>query len=226
MRVDQIMTRTVETIRFDATIASAVAKLVRHKISGLPVVDAAGKLVGMLTEGDLLRRAELGTEHQHRDWPGFFKGRDRAIHDAAQNYVRNHASRVSDIMSRNPISVHESTPLEAAVALMEEHKIRRLPVTTLGGLTGILSRSDLVRELGKVLSGSAMLRRKDEDIRHDVLAELKGQAWFKTCAITVAVHGGHVRFDGTLSDGAIGAALRVAAETVPGVTSVRVPAGS
>jgi osmotically-inducible protein OsmY len=106
---------------------------------------------------------------------------------------------------------------------MEQHKIRRVPVVTLGGLVGILSRGDLVRHLGTLMRGHAMLRRDDEGIRADVLEELNSQAWFKTCKIGVAVHEGHVRFIGTVHDRSIGAALRVAAETVPGVLSVRVP---
>ncbi|MGD0633037.1 MAG: CBS domain-containing protein [Beijerinckiaceae bacterium] len=226
MRVDEIMTKTVETIRSDATIYEAITKLVQHRISGLPVVDGAGKLVGMVTEGDLLRRAELGTAHKHRELPGLFGGRDRVVHEEAKDYVRDHSKRVSDIMTRNPVSVHESTALSEAVALMEQHGIRRVPVVTLGGLVGILSRSDLVRHLGNLMRGSAMLRRDDEEIRTEVLEELNRQVWFKKCKINVAVHDGHVRFAGTLHDGSIGAALRVAAETVPGVISVRVPIAS
>ena len=226
MRVEEVMTKTVETIRADATIADAVRKLVEHRISGLPVVDPAGKLVGMLTEGDLLRRVELGTQHEHHDWPGFFGGRDQAIHDEVRDYVRDHTNRVSDMMTRNPVSVHETTLLSDAVLLMEKHKIRRVPVTTLGGLTGILSRSDIIRYLSTFLGGSSMLRRPDDDIRIDILQELNQQAWFKICKISVAVHDGHVRFVGGLSDSAVGAALRVAAESVPGVVSVRVPIAS
>jgi CBS domain-containing protein len=226
MRVDEIMTKTVETIRFDATICEAITKLVQHRISGLPVVDSVGKLVGMVTEGDLLRRVELGTAHEHREWPGLFGGRDRAVREEAKDYVRDHTKRVSDIMTRDPVSVHESTPLSDAVVLMEQHGIRRVPVVTLGGLVGILSRSDLVRHLGDLMRGNAILRRNDDDIRIDVVRELSRQPWFKACKVSVAVHDGHVRFAGTLHDSAIGTALRVAAETVPGVISVRVPIAS
>lgn len=223
MRVDEIMTKTVETIRSDASVHEAIMKLVKHRISGLPVVDGAGKLVGMITEGDLLRRVELGTAHTQKELPGLFNGRDRVLHDEARAYVHENAKRVCDLMTRNPVHVHEATPLCDAVALMEQHKIRRLPVVTLGGLVGILSRSDLVRHLGDLLRGSAMLRRADDDIRIDVLQELQRQAWFKACKINIAVHDGHVRFVGTLHDAAVGTALRVAAEMVPGVVSVRVP---
>jgi CBS domain-containing protein len=223
MRVDAIMTKTVETIRYDATIAQAIHKLVEHRISGLPVVNESGKLVGMLTEGDLLRRVELGTERQPPEWLGFLRGREKGVHEAACAYVHDHARRVADIMTRDPVFVHEATPLREVVALMEQHGIRRVPVVSMGGLVGIVSRSDLVRHLGDLVRGSDMLCRPDAEIRDDVLRELGQQSWFKSCKVNVAVDHGAVRFVGTLNDAAIKAALRVAAEAVPGVVSVRTP---
>ena len=217
MRVDAVMTKTVVTIRADATILAAIAKLVDHKISGLPVVNDLGRLIGMITEGDLLRRIELGTHRQPPSWLGFLRTRERT----ARDYVHDHTQRVGDIMTRDPAAVEAETPLDQVVALMESMGIRRMPVLANGGLIGIVSRGDLVRALGEVLREKASARRLDVDILHDVLAELRGQAWFKACKVTVDVQAGTVSFKGTVRDDVSESALRAAADSVRGVIAVR-----
>ena len=130
LRVDAVMTRTVVTIPADASIPAVIAKLVEHKVSGLPVLNELGRLVGIVTEGDLLRRVELGTHHAPPKWLGFLHRREKA----AQDFVRDHTRRVVDIMTRDPIAVDVATPLDMVVDLMEARHIRRLPVVANGGL--------------------------------------------------------------------------------------------
>src|SRR3954452_24127526 len=121
MDVSHVMSRSVRTVRQDAALAEAIALMVDHRISGTPVVDSEGQLIGMLTEGDLLRRAEVGTGERHRSglW-NFLRGPGLN----AEEYVHAHSSRVEDLMTRDPVAVVESTPLEDVVALMESKRIK------------------------------------------------------------------------------------------------------
>jgi len=120
MRAHQIMTRSVISITPDATILEAAKTMLRHHVSGLPVVDAAGKLVGVVSEGDFVRRSEIGTQRKRGRWLTFLLG------DSVADYVREHGRKVSDVMTSEPITITEDATLEDIVNAMETNDVKRL----------------------------------------------------------------------------------------------------
>ena len=140
MNAGEVMSRNPIAVPAEAGLAEALRLMFDHRISGLPVVDGKAGLVGILTEGDLLRRSELGTAGQRSRWLDLLMtGR------LASEYVRSNTRRVSEIMTRDVVSVAEDTPLTEVVRLMERHRIKRMPVLRDGALIGIVSRADLLR---------------------------------------------------------------------------------
>ena len=133
MKAAEVMSPRVITILPDATIRDAATMMLQHGISGLPVVDAAGTLVGIVTEGDFLRRAETGTERQRPRWLEFLLGPGRA----ANEYVHSHARKIQDIMTPEVITVGEATPLQDVVSIMERRRIKRVLVMSGGKIVGI-----------------------------------------------------------------------------------------
>jgi CBS domain-containing protein len=216
MLARDVMTRDVAIIRPDTSIAEAVALLVTSRISGLPVVDAAGHLLGILTEGDLLRRFELGTMRQLPAWLNFLRGPGQA----ATDYVRTRTLRAQDVMTPSPKSVSPEASLEQVVELMERNNIKRVPVVGDGAVVGIISRGDLVRALGGILAVTPVERRDDAAIQCDILAEIDAQDWCGMTHVGVAVDQGRVRLEGIAQTEAVKTALRVAAERVAGVVAV------
>ena len=216
MNASDVMTRKIVSVRPDAAIAEAIRLMLDNRISGLPVIDAAGRLVGVLTEGDLLRRGETGTERQRPRWLEILMGPGRL----AGEYVRTHGRRVSDIMTRNPVSVTPDTPLKEIVELMERHRIKRVPVLDGEVPVGILSRADLLRGLAGELDQVPAGATSDEEIREHILAELARAAWVPGDGIAITVENGVVDLNGVILDENERAALRVAAENVPGVRAV------
>ena len=218
MKTSDVMTRSVVTIQPNAGLLDAIRLMLGQRISGLPVVDANGVLVGMLTEGDLLRRAETGTVWQRPQWLEFLRGPGRQ----AEDFVRANGRRVEDVMSRDVQCVTEDTLLDEVVALMEKRHFKRLPVLRDGEVVGVISRADLLRALAEKLSrvgvGAAV---SDEGLRAAVEAALRRQPWAARGMVTIVVTDGVVSLEGVVFDEAEQAAIRVAVETVPGVKSVR-----
>jgi len=214
MNAGEVMSRNPIAVPGEAGLAEALRLMFDHRISGLPVVDGKAGLVGILTEGDLLRRSELGTAGQRSRWLDLLMtGR------LASEYVRSNTRRVSEIMTRDVVSVAEDTPLTEVVRLMERHRIKRVPVLRDGALIGIVSRADLLRALQRLLVSEPKTAASDETIRRHVLGELAQAPWAPH-GLTVGVANGVVTLDGVILDGNMRRALRVAAETVPGVKAV------
>jgi CBS-domain-containing membrane protein len=217
MSASDVMTRNVASIGRDAPIGDAIRLMLNHRISGLPVVDGSGKVVGMLTEGDLLRRAETQTERQRPRWLELLLGPGRL----ADEYVRTHGRKVGEIMTEDLVSVAEDTPLAEIVQLMERRRIKRLPVLRGDALVGIVTRADLMRALGKLVDKEPTSASDDDEIQKCVLAELARTAWAPRAGITVVVTDGIVELDGAITNEKAREAVRVAAENVPGVKGVR-----
>ncbi len=217
MQAKDVMTREVATVRPETPLVEAATILVARHISGLPVLDESGQLVGILTEGDLLRRIELGTLPQRTRWLNLLRGPGLA----AAEYVRTRTQHVEDVMTPSPASVAPEAPLEEVVALMERKRIKRVPVVDADKLVGVVSRSDLVRALVRAMPTRDGKPRDDAAIRADILAELEAQDWYRMCNITVTVEHGDVRLEGVVQSDAVHPALRVAVERVPGVVAVQ-----
>jgi len=211
------MTRRVISVGRDASVFEAARLMLQHRISGLPVVDPAGILVGMITEGDFLRRAEAGTERHRPRWLEVFLGPGRA----AVEYTHSHGRKVYEVMSDQPYSVSEDTPLEKIVDLMESHKIKRVPVTRDGRLIGIVSRANLMRAMLPIVRSALPPAQSDLDIRKRIVAEMDKQQWAPVALVDVTVKLGIVDLWGTILDEREREALKVLAQNVPGVKEVR-----
>jgi CBS domain-containing protein len=215
MNAADVMSRSIISVGPDATIAAAIGLMIDNQISGLPVIDA-GKLVGMLTEGDLLRRGETGTGRQRSRWLEILMGPGRL----AGEYVRTHGRRVAEIMTRDVISVTPDTALEEVVALMERRRIKRVPVVDGDVTVGIVSRADFLRAIARILAEEPAATGGDDEIRDRIFAELAKASWMPRDGLRISVSDGVVGLDGVILDEKERGALRVAAENVPGVKAV------
>ena len=218
MRAKDVMTTHVLTIGSDASVMQAAQLMLKNQISGLPVVDATGSLVGIVTEGDFLRRGEIGTEHRRPRWLEFLIGPGRL----AGEYVRACGRKVDEIMSTDLYTITEGTSLGEVVDLMERHRIKRLPVVQGRRLVGIVSRANLLHAVASLAQNAApSITGSDEDLRQRLLADLKKSAWAPREMLNVIVRDGVVDLWGTITDERERQALIVAAENVSGVKRVR-----
>jgi CBS domain-containing protein len=216
MNASDVMTREILSVRPDTTVAEAIRTMLDNRISGLPVIDEAGRLAGVLTEGDLMRRGETGTERQRSRWLEILMGPGRL----AGEYVRTHGRKIGEVMTRDVVSVTLDTPLKEVVELMERHRIKRVPVLHGEVLVGILSRADLLRALLGALQEEESPATNDGEIRERILGELAKAAWMPRDGIAITVENGVVDLNGVILDEKEREALRVAAENVPGVRAV------
>ena len=143
MNAEHVMTRDVISIDPDATVLQAARLMLQHHISGLPVIDKDGNLVGVLSEGDFLRRRETKTERRRSRWLEFLMGPGRI----AAEYSHSHGSKVSEVMTPEVQTVDEVTPIEDIVDLMESRRIKRVPVVCGGQVVGIVTRSNLMHAM-------------------------------------------------------------------------------
>lgn len=217
MNVAEIMTQPVITVTPETTIAEAARLLLQHRISGLPVVEPSGAVVGIVTEGDLLRRAETGTERRRARWLEFLITPGRL----AQDYAHTHARKVGEVMSHDVVAVAPQEPVEEVVRQMERRHIKRLPVIEAGRLVGIVSRANLVRALVHNLTRpETRTAGSDSEIREQILAEVARQPWGPRASVDVRVENGIVELYGSIIDDRERTALQVVAENVAGVKAV------
>ena len=217
MRVKDVMTKKVISVQPQSTIAEAIDLMVSAHVSGLPVIDEAGSLVGILSEGDLIRRAELGTQRRPANWLAclFQPGR------LAEAYARTHGRRVDEVMTREVATIDAKALLEEAASLMEERRVRRLPVIADGKLVGIIARADFVRALASFVRQSYdEPLTTDAEIKAHIETELTAQPWASAATINVKVSEGVVDLSGMLADEAQREAVRIIAENVAGVRTV------
>jgi CBS domain-containing protein len=215
MRVQDAMTRGVVGVLESADLSEAVQTMLRARISALFVFDERKALVGVLSEGDLLRRGELGTEVRRPRWLETLMSGGRL----ARAYSRAHGRKVSEIMTKRVISVAEEAGLAEAVDLMIRHRIKRLPVVRGGSVVGVLSRSDLLRRLYLLLPRDAA-PRSDAEICAAIQAEINSHGWAPRASIRVVAKDGEITFEGAITDERLREGLRVIAENTPGVKAV------
>ena len=216
MNAADLMTSFVVTVSSDATIEYAAQLMLQYRISGLPVTDRDGAVLGIITESDLLRRAETGTEKRHARWVSLLIGPGRL----AQEYVHTHGRKVGEVMTERVFTATPRTPLSELVALMETKHVKRLPVVDHGRLVGIVSRADVMAALVGLLSEEPAGTRTDTEIRKQILEEIDRQPWGPRDSVDAIVTNGVVILKGTITDERERAALCVAAENVPGVKAV------
>ena len=216
MKAADVMTREIISISPDASIIEAVRLMLQHKISGLPVIDAAGKLEGIVTEGDFLRRVETGTERKRSRFVEFLLGPGRL----AEEYTHASGRKVSEVMTPDVHTVAEDAPLEQVVHLMERHRVKRIPVVSGGKMVGIVTRKNLMRALASFALSAQPVAAGVAEIRERLLAELRRHSWAPVGLIDVAVKDGVVKLSGALTDERERQAIRIAAENIPGVKKV------
>jgi len=217
MKASEVMTLGVYTMRPDASVHDAARLMVERGVSGVPVVDTAGALVGIVTEGDLLRRAETGTERRRPRWLEIFVGPGRL----ASDYVQSHGRKVEEIMTRDVVTVSADTPLEDVVGIMERRRIKRVPVVKDGTVVGIVSRANLIQALARLAQEAPPSRPDDEAMRAQIMAELAKQEWAPRRLINVIVRGGVAELWGTIFNEKERDAVRVLVENVPGIVKVQ-----
>ncbi len=215
MKASDVMTRNVLTVGRETSVADAIRVMLDSNVSGLPVLDN-GKVVGILTEGDLLRRSETGTERHRPRWLEILMGPGRM----AGEYVRTHGRKVAEIMTTDVISVAADTPLDEVVGVMERRRIKRVPVIEGDVLVGVVSRLDLLRALLRAIEAQHSEGRGDDEIREQILAELAKAAWVPKDGLSISVKDGVVELNGVILEEKERDALRVVAENVPGIRAV------
>ena len=217
MRVRDVMTSDVVSVDSEASIDDAVQLMLQRRISGLPVIDRTGNLVGVVTEGDFLRRAETGTQHQRSRWIEFFTSPGRL----ASEYVQTSGRKVHQVMTTDVQTATEDTALEEIVRIMERRRIKRVPILRGQKLVGIVSRANLLRALANVAREVPPSLPEDAVIRDRLLAELKKQSWTPVETIDAIVRNGVVTLSGLLTDERQREALLVVAQNIPGVVNVK-----
>ncbi len=213
MRAHQIMTRSVVTVAPDATILEAANTMLKHHVSGLPVVDATGKLVGIVSEGDFIRRGEIGTQKKRSRWLTFLMGAD------ATQYVREHGRKVSEVMTHEPLTIAEDATLEEIVNAMEANGIKRMPVLRDGKLVGIVSRANLLHAVASLAREIPDPTADDDHIRSRIIRAIEKHDW-SPFGLSVIVRDGIVHLSGVITDEESRKAAIVATENVAGVRKV------
>ena len=215
MRAHQIMTRPVITVTPETTIIKAANTMLQRHISGLPVVDAAGKLVGIISEGDFIRRSEIGTQRKRGRFLKFILGSGKE----ATDFVHEHGRKIAEIMTPEPLTIDEDTDLEEIVGLMEKNNVKRLPVMRGGKLVGIVSRSNLLQAVASLARQIPDPTADDDHIRNRIIDTLEKNDWCPF-GLGVVVRDGIVHLSGVITEERSRQATIVAAENVAGVKKV------
>ncbi|HWW49608.1 MAG TPA: CBS domain-containing protein [Xanthobacteraceae bacterium] len=215
MRAHQIMTKNVVTVSPDTSIAEAANAMLARHISGLPVVNSAGELIGIVSEGDFIRRAEIGTQRRRGRWLRFLLGAG----PAASTFVHEQGRKVSDIMTPDPSTIAEDTPLEQIVEKMEKEGVKRFPVVHGKQLVGIVTRANLLQAVAALAREVPDPTADDDHIRSRIISALQKDDWCPF-GLTVIVRQGDVHLSGIIIDERARRAAIVAAENVAGVKKV------
>ncbi len=217
MRTAELMSHPVIAIDRDAPLYQAIALMGQHRVSGLPVTDGDGRVVGMLTEGDLLRRVEIGTAGEDASWlKALFR-----TGGVAEAFVKSHGRKVGEVMTEGVEWVEEDTPVATVVERIQRLGVKRLPVLRGNRLVGVISRADVVRMLGKALGAPPQVNADDTALGEAVHAALSTKPWSRHMPITIGVPGdGTVELDGCVYDVRVRDAIGVLVENTPGVKQV------
>jgi CBS domain-containing protein len=215
MRAHQIMTRPVISVTPETTIVDAANTMLQKHVSGLPVVDAAGKLVGIISEGDFIRRSEIGTQRKRGRFLRFILGPGQE----AVDFVREHGRKIAEIMTPEPVTIGEDTSLEEIVRLMEKNHVKRLPVTRGDKIVGIVSRSNLLQAVASLARQIPDPTADDDHIRNRIIDALAKNDWCPF-GLSVIVRDGIVHLSGVITEERSRQAAVVAAENVTGVNKV------
>lgn len=217
MKAADVMVTNVITVGLDASVQDVALTLLSARISAVPVVGANGELLGIVSEGDLMHRAEAGTGRRRPWWLAIFTGKEAL----AAEFVKEHSRKVTDVMTRDVVTAAPDTPLSAIANLLEKNAIKRVPIMKGDKIVGIVSRANLLQALasqGKQVAGAGPA--DDAKIREKVLTQLEAAPWTRPSLINVIVRDGTVELWGIVDSVSEKKAVRVAAEVTPGVRAV------
>lgn len=212
MQARDVMTTRVVTVSPDTNVREAARILLANRISAVPVVNGKGLVVGMLSEGDLMRRAESDTDGV-RSWWLMLLADSRT-----EAFIRSHGMRARDVMTPKVISVFEDTPLDEVATVLERHRIKRVPVLREDRITGIVSRANLMH--GLVAQATPAPNPQDDRAIREAILRTLSNAGIPRYFVNVVVSDGTVHLWGATQSQSEGDAVRVAAETTPGVGRV------
>jgi CBS domain-containing protein len=217
MKAADVMVREVVTVSPDASVQDVANIMLASRISAVPVIAESGELLGVVSEGDLMRRVESDTGRRRSWWLSAFIGNQVL----AAEYVKEHSRRVADVMTRKVITATPKTPLHVIADLLEKNAIKRVPIVEGGRVVGIVSRANLVQALASMGKSAVAGKQLDDDaIRDSVIARLRAEPWSRPALVNVIVHDGTVDLWGVVDSPSERKAARVAAEITPGVRNV------
>lgn len=217
MKAADVMVSNVITVRPDQTVQDVAKILLSRRISAVPVVAEGGKLVGIISEADLVRRAETGTERRRSSWLELLAGNAKL----AKEYIRANARKVADVMTHDVVTATPDTPLKEIAGLLEKHRIKRVPIVEGGKVVGIVSRANLLQGLASLPKETVPAgKSSDSVLREKVIRRLNREPWAPLDYINVTVHQGVVNLWGIVESPQQKEAIRVVAEITPGVRGV------
>jgi CBS domain-containing protein len=216
MKAADVMVSNVITVGVNASIGEVAAILLNNHISAAPVVDEKGDLVGIVSEGDLIRRPEIGTAKRHSWWLELISNKWAS----ASEYIKSHSRMVADVMTRDVITAKPDTPLGDIAAMLERNRIKRVPIVEGGKLVGLVSRGNILQALASATKKlSSLATASDSELRKKVQSRLAAEPWRPTM-LTVTVQDGTVDLWGLVHSVEEKKAAQLAAETTPGVRAV------
>ena len=221
MLAKEVMRRDVITVRPETTVVDIADLLLSHNISAVPVVDGEDRLWGIVSEADILHRAEIGTEPQHTWWENLFTGHEQQ----AAEFLKVHGVQASHVMTRELVTAREDTPLTDIVALFDRFRVRRVLIVENDRLAGVVSQSDVLRPLAALKRRASKADTSDPHIRLELDKLLHNTVWSTVTplgySIGFDVDGGIIRLTGTVGSEAEREALCMAAAAIPGVQSIQ-----
>jgi CBS-domain-containing membrane protein len=215
MNAADVMVTNVVTVHSDASVKEIAETLLANRISAMPVIDDTGGLIGIVSEGDLIHRVELGTERHPSWWLEFLVGKQALAYD----YIKSHGRRAGDLMTRHVITVNAETPLSEVASLLDKHQIKRVPVVDKGKIIGIVSRANLVQALINRPQGVASKIVEDSVLRGNIFTRLQSERWWPG-GVNIIVHDGIVELWGIVESHVEKDAIRLAVEETPGVRTI------
>lgn len=216
MQAKDIMTRDVATVPPDASIREAAKLMTDRRLSGLPVVTADGRIIGILTASDLLHRVETGAARRPSWFSSFFARPD----ELARQYAKDHGRKVHEVMSRHVVSVLENANLSEVADVLDRNGFKRVPVTRDGALVGIISRGDLVRVLSQTSLNDTAPRSDDAALQHAIMQQVRQQPWLNSGFVNITVKDGTVDVWGSVTSTEQHTALLVLVKEVAGTAVV------
>lgn len=222
MQAKDIMTTNVVTVAPDTRVEDIAALLLERRISGVPVVDAKERIVGIVTEGDLMRRPESDSERRHSWWLDLLVSSE----ESAADYVKTHGMRAEDVMTRGVITIGEQASVGEVAEILESRRIKRVPVVRDDRIVGIIARANLLQALAASRRATAPPSSDDRSIRARIMEVLNHERWVSFGSLNVIVTDGVVELWGWVDSESERKALRVAVENVPGVRKLEDHLGS